>query len=51
MEAFEAVKGSLNGLVIGEVLEATPHPNADKLRLTKVSTGNAPSQIVCGAPT
>jgi phenylalanyl-tRNA synthetase beta chain len=50
MEPFEAVKGSLNGLVIGEVLEATPHPNADKLRLTKVSTGNAPLQIVCGAP-
>jgi phenylalanyl-tRNA synthetase beta chain len=50
MEPFEAVKGSLGGLVIGEVLEAGPHPNADKLRLTKVSTGNETLQIVCGAP-
>lgn len=50
MEPFEAVKGSLNGLVIGEVLEATQHPNADKLRLTKVNTGNETLQIVCGAP-
>ncbi|HUQ97138.1 MAG TPA: hypothetical protein VM010_05705, partial [Chitinophagaceae bacterium] len=50
MDLFEAVKGGLQGLVIGEVLEASPHPNADKLRLTKVATGGAPLQIVCGAP-
>lgn len=50
MEPFEAVKGSLAGLVIGEVLEAAPHPNADKLRLTKVRTGENTLQIVCGAP-
>src|SRR5215218_1406106 len=50
MEPFESVKGSLSGLVIGEVLEAVPHPNADKLRLTKVTTGGEPLQIVCGAP-
>lgn len=51
MEPFEEVKGGLQGLVIGEVLEAEPHPNADKLRLTKVNVGGgAPLQIVCGAP-
>ena len=50
MEPFEAVKGNLAGLVIGEVLEATQHPNADKLRLTKVSVGNDTLHIVCGAP-
>ncbi len=51
MEPFEEVKGGLKGLVIGEVLEAVPHPNADKLRLTKVAAGGAqPLQIVCGAP-
>src|SRR6476620_7208488 len=50
MEPFEAVKGSLDGLVIGDVLEATQHPNADKLRLTKVNTGKETLQIVCGAP-
>jgi phenylalanyl-tRNA synthetase beta chain len=51
LEKFEAVKGSLAGLVIGEVLTAEKHPNADKLRLTTVNTGNGePLHIVCGAP-
>lgn len=51
MQAYEEVKGGLKGLVIGEVLEAEQHPNADKLKLTKVSTGKGgPLQIVCGAP-
>ncbi|HTI12282.1 MAG TPA: phenylalanine--tRNA ligase subunit beta [Puia sp.] len=51
LEKYEAVKGGLQGLVIGEVLECSPHPNADKLTLTKVNTGGAePLAIVCGAP-
>ncbi len=51
LEHFESVKGGLKGLVVGEVLECIPHPNADKLRLTKVNTGgDQPLQIVCGAP-
>jgi phenylalanyl-tRNA synthetase beta chain len=51
MESFEEVKGGLKGLVIGEVLQAEQHPNADKLKLTKVNVGNGePLQIVCGAP-
>ncbi len=50
METFEVVKGGLKGLVIGEVLEAMGHPNADKLKLTKVTVGGDALQIVCGAP-
>jgi len=51
METFEEVKGGLKGLLIGEVLAAEEHPNADKLKLTKVNVGNGePLQIVCGAP-
>ena len=51
METFEEVKGGLKGLVIGQVLHVEQHPNADKLRLTKVGIGNGePLQIVCGAP-
>lgn len=51
METFEQVKGSLKGLVIGEVLEVEQHSNADKLRVTKVNTGGPEFlQIVCGAP-
>ncbi|HVZ56912.1 MAG TPA: phenylalanine--tRNA ligase subunit beta [Chitinophagaceae bacterium] len=51
LERYEEVRGGLRGLVIGEVLEVTPHPNADKLRLTRVNTGGPePLRIVCGAP-
>lgn len=50
-EPFESVKGSLRGLVVGEVLSCSPHPQADKLTLTKVDIGSAePLSIVCGAP-
>lgn len=46
-----AVRNGLEGLVIGEVMEVTGHPNADRLRLTKVDTGTQPwLSIVCGAP-
>ncbi|NOS91630.1 MAG: phenylalanine--tRNA ligase subunit beta [Cyclobacteriaceae bacterium] len=51
VEAFETVKGGLKGLVIGEVLTCSKHPNADKLSITTVDVGGEkPLQIVCGAP-
>ena len=51
MSAYEEVKGGLKGLVIGEVMSTEKHPDADKLRVTKVNTGNDKLlQIVCGAP-
>ncbi len=51
VELFETIKGGLNGLVIGEVLTCTKHPNADKLSITTVDVGGEkPLQIVCGAP-
>lgn len=51
IEKAEAVKGGLEGLVIGHVLECEQHPNADRLRITKVDIGGPePLQIVCGAP-
>ncbi|GIV26734.1 MAG: phenylalanine--tRNA ligase beta subunit [Bacteroidia bacterium] len=41
----------LENVVVGEVLEKTKHPNADKLSLTKVLIGNEKVlSIVCGAP-
>jgi len=50
LEQFESVKGGLKGLVIGEVIACDPHPNADKLKLTKVNIGEPePLQVVCGA--
>ncbi len=50
LEKIENFKGGLAGLVVGEVVELSQHPNADKLKLTKVNTGGArPLNIVCGA--
>jgi len=51
MQSYEEVKGGLRGLVIGEVISTSKHPNADKLTLTKVNIGNDQFlSIVCGAP-
>ena len=51
IEPVEAVKGGLEGLVTGEVLTCERHPNADKLSVTTVNTGDTGIlHIVCGAP-
>lgn len=48
---FESIKGGLEGVIIGHVLTCVQHPNADRLKLTTVDIGGeAPVQIVCGAP-
>ncbi|MGB1448405.1 MAG: phenylalanine--tRNA ligase subunit beta [Flavobacteriaceae bacterium] len=50
-EVFESVPGSLAGVVVGEVLSCEQHPNADRLRVTRVNIGQEEAvQIVCGAP-
>ncbi|MGB8194927.1 MAG: phenylalanine--tRNA ligase subunit beta [Chitinophagaceae bacterium] len=50
-EQYESIRGGLQGLVIGEVIECAKHPNADKLSLTRVNIGQDELlQIVCGAP-
>ncbi|MCT4628735.1 phenylalanine--tRNA ligase subunit beta [Winogradskyella sp.] len=51
IERYESVKGGLKGIVVGEVLTCTQHPNADRLKVTTVNIGEEqPVQIVCGAP-
>ncbi len=51
VEEFSKIKGGLQGLVVGKILSAEKHPNADKLQVCMVDIGaEAPSQIVCGAP-
>ena len=41
---------SLDNLVVGDVLSAEKHPDADKLKLCSVSDGNETFNVVCGAP-
>jgi phenylalanyl-tRNA synthetase beta chain len=51
IQKFQSVKGGLEGIVTGHVVTCSPHPNADRLQLCKIDTGNGELlQIVCGAP-
>ena len=50
VDAVTPVAGSFSGVVVGEVLETAQHPDADKLRVCKVSNGSETFQVVCGAP-
>lgn len=50
VENIDDRAATLKPFVIAEVLSAEQHPNADKLRLCKVSDGKDVFQVVCGAP-
>ncbi|MCK3657053.1 phenylalanine--tRNA ligase subunit beta [Pasteurellaceae bacterium Macca] len=50
VDGVEAVAGDFSGVVVGEVVECGQHPDADKLRVTKVNVGgDRLLDIVCGA--
>ncbi|MGC1576688.1 MAG: phenylalanine--tRNA ligase subunit beta, partial [Beijerinckiaceae bacterium] len=51
VEAVEDKALALKPFTIARVIEAKPHPNADRLRVCIVDTGaGSPVQVVCGAP-
>jgi phenylalanyl-tRNA synthetase beta chain len=50
VEKFESIQGGLEGVFVAEVLTCDKHPNADKLKVTTVTVGSDPIQVVCGAP-
>ena len=50
IEGISAAGPKLSGIVVGEVKSVTKHPDAEKLNVCVVSTGNEEFQIVCGAP-
>ncbi|HDL4077579.1 TPA: phenylalanine--tRNA ligase subunit beta, partial [Mannheimia haemolytica] len=51
VDDVEPVAGAFSGVVVGEVVECAQHPDADKLRVTKVNVGGERLlDIVCGAP-
>lgn len=50
VDCWEQVKPSFEGVVVAEVLEVSPHPNADKLCQATVTDGENQYHIVCGAP-
>ncbi|MFC1526203.1 YtpR family tRNA-binding protein, partial [Candidatus Latescibacterota bacterium] len=51
METVDDLAARFQGVVVGGVLEVSPHPNADRLSVCRVDLGSAEeSTIVCGAP-
>ncbi|MCP1726910.1 phenylalanyl-tRNA synthetase beta chain [Natronospira proteinivora] len=50
VDAIEAAAEPFTGIVVGEVVDIQPHPNADKLSLCQVSDGSSQEAVVCGAP-
>jgi len=51
VDGSEPVAAGFNDkIVVGEILSAEPHPNADKLQVCTVSNGTQTVQVVCGAP-
>jgi phenylalanyl-tRNA synthetase beta chain len=51
VEAIEPVAAPFTDVVVAQVLDVAPHPNADRLTVCRVDIGTAePAQIVCGAP-
>jgi phenylalanyl-tRNA synthetase beta chain len=54
VESLHPVAPPFAGIVVGEIVEVAPHPDADKLRVCRVDAGvhskEGPLQVVCGAP-
>ncbi|PJE80235.1 Phenylalanine--tRNA ligase beta subunit [invertebrate metagenome] len=50
VDTTEQVAPDFSGIVVGEIIACEKHPDADRLRVTKVSTGTETFQVVCGAP-
>jgi phenylalanyl-tRNA synthetase beta chain len=54
VEALQPAAPPFSGVVVGEIVECKPHPNADKLSVCRVQAGVHSSggalQVVCGAP-
>ncbi|MFK8018178.1 MAG: phenylalanine--tRNA ligase subunit beta [Pseudomonadales bacterium] len=50
IDGIEALGAMLEGVVVGEIIGAEQHPDAEKLRVCSVNAGDETVQIVCGAP-
>lgn len=50
VENISAGGPKVPGVIVAEVLEVKKHPNADKLKLTRLSDGKKEYRVVCGAP-
>lgn len=49
VESIERARDDISSVVVAEVLNIDPHPNADRLILVDVRTGDTEARVVCGA--
>jgi phenylalanyl-tRNA synthetase beta chain len=50
VDAIRDVRPDIKDIVVAKILSVRPHPNADKLSLCEVTTGDRTYPVVCGAP-
>ncbi len=50
VEAVERASGDADRLKVAQIVKIKPHPNADKLKICEVDTGDDTVDVVCGAP-
>ncbi len=48
--AMEVIGGNWSNIEVGKVIDVSPHPNADRLKLVTVELESGRSTVVCGAP-
>ena len=49
-KGVQAIGGTWDNIVVGQIAAVNPHPNADRLRLPTVDIGTEQQTVVCGAP-
>ncbi len=49
VEGYEVLEAEWSEVYVGKVLEISAHPDADKIRVCQVDSGNGAEQIICGA--
>jgi phenylalanyl-tRNA synthetase beta chain len=50
VDAIDPVAAAFSGVVVAQILSVEQHPDADKLRVCQVNSGQESLQVVCGAP-
>ncbi|MGH2612888.1 MAG: phenylalanine--tRNA ligase subunit beta, partial [Rhabdochlamydiaceae bacterium] len=50
VEGITGHEATFSGVVVGKVVATEKHPNADRLRIARVTDGSQEYQVVCGAP-
>ena len=49
VEDVEHLEAPFSGVITGKVTAIRPHPNADRIRMATVDTGDGETEVVCGA--